>query len=821
MRRVRVSHGQASAAFLATSFIAIFCLPALAGAQQASPLETGYQLPPKVIVDILDAPPPPTAIVSPTRQVMALLDRASMPRISELAEPMLRLAGNRVNPKTNAQHNPQSMLGITLKRIADGREMKIVLAPGVRISSPAFSPDGKRLSFSVFRSGGVDLWMADVSTAQARLVAVGINGLGGCSWLNDSTAMLCQMVPVGRGPAPAPPSVPAGPRIQENMGQAAPVSTYQDLLTSAHDEKLYDYYFTAQLATITTAGVKTPIGKPAIFSTASVSPDGKYILVVRTRRPYSRLVTDSQFPKDIEVWSRAGDVVRKIGEQPLGESIPIGGVTTGPRSYRWHAVDPSTLVWVEALDAGDAGKQVPNRDRILALKAPFSGDPIEVVKTAFRFQGISWTETGTALISESDRATRLTRTWLVDSNTAPRKLWERNSQDRYNDPGAPIDRSGSVSGGRGGGGNRPLIQNGDFIYLAGSGASPKGDRPFLSRLNLKTLAAERLFQTDDASYETVAALLTDDGKQVLTRYETKAEFPNYYLRDLAAGTRKALTQFKDPAPQLTGIDKQLVTYERKDGVKLSATVYLPPGYKPGTRLPFVLWAYPAEFTDAASASQVTGSANRFTTISGASHLLFLTQGYGVLDNPTMPIIGAGETANDTYVEQLVASAEAAVNKIVEMGVADRDRIGVSGHSYGAFMTANLLAHSRLFRAGAARSGAYNRTLTPFGFQNEERTFWEVPEVYSKMSPFWYAHKVEDPILLIHGEADNNSGTFPIQSERFYMALKGNGKTVRYVTLPLEAHGYAARESNLHVLYEWINWFDKYVKNAPPKTAASK
>jgi dipeptidyl aminopeptidase/acylaminoacyl peptidase len=303
----------------------------------------------------------------------------------------------------------------------------------------------------------------------------------------------------------------------------------------------------------------------------------------------------------------------------------------------------------------------------------------------------------------------------------------------------------------------------------------------------------------------------------MTRWETKTDFPNYYIRDLASGKRTALTQFKDPAPQLTGIEKQLVTYERKDGVKLSATVYLPPGYKPGTKLPFVLWAYPAEFTDAAAASQVSGSANRFTTISGASHLLFLTQGYGVLDNPTMPIVGAGETANDTYVEQLVASAEAAVNKIVDMGVADRDRIGVSGHSYGAFMTANLLAHCRLFRAGAARSGAYNRSLTPFGFQNEQRTFWEVPEIYSKMSPFWFANKVEDPILLIHGEADNNSGTFPIQSERFYMALKGNGKTVRYVTLPLEAHGYASRESNLHVLYEWINWFDKYVKNAKPRT----
>jgi dipeptidyl aminopeptidase/acylaminoacyl peptidase len=428
---------------------------------------------------------------------------------------------------------------------------------------------------------------------------------------------------------------------------------------------------------------------------------------------------------------------------------------------------------------------------------------------------MSWTEKGVVFMSESDRATRMTRTWIIDTPGAvPRKWQERRSADRYADPGSPVPRTGVV-GGRGAGSGR-VIQVGDTVYLSGTGASKEGDRPFLDRLNLKSLATERVFQTDETSHETVSALLSDDGKKLLTRWETKTDFPNYYVRDVAAGTKRALTAFKDPAPQLTGIQKRLVTYERKDGVKLSATVYLPPDYKPGTRLPFVLWAYPAEFTDTDMASQVVGSPNHFTTIAGASHLLFLTQGYGVMDNPTMPIVGPGETANDAYVEQLVASAEAAVNKIVDMGVADRDRIGVAGHSYGAFMTGNLLAHSRLFRAGAARSGAYNRTLTPFGFQSEQRTFWEVPQIYEKMSPFFFAHKIEDPILLIHGEADNNSGTFPIQSERFYMALKGNGKTVRYVTLPLESHGYASRESNMHVLYEWITWFDKYVKNAKPR-----
>jgi len=789
-------------------FVIMLFAPAPLPAQQPGALESGYQLPPRAIVDILDAPPPPTAVISPAANVMALLERANMPAIADLAAPMLRLAGARINPKTNGPHSPASILGITFKRIADGVETRVALPPDVRIGSPGFSPDGKWLSFTVNRSSGVELWMADTASARARAVtAATVNALGGCNWLQDSSAMLCHFVVTGRGPAPAPPAVPTGPRIQENIGRAAPAPTFQDLLTSAHDEALFEHYFTSQLATVTPAGAKAPIGRPAIFATASMSPDGQFVLVSRIKRPFSRLVTASGFAKDVEIWSRKGDLVRTIGEQPLAEGVPIGGVVTGPRSHRWNPTVPATLLWVEALDNGDPRNQVPARDKVMSLAATSAGAPAEFARTAFRFTNVSWTEKGVALLSESDRATRVTRTWLIDApGAAPRRLWERKQQDRYSDPGVPMMRPGGNA----------ILQAGDTIYLTGSGASPLGDRPFLDRLNLTSLATERVFQTDDKSYETVAALFSDDAKRLLTRRETRTDFPNYHVRDLAAGTLIALTRFKDPAPQLTGIQKQLVTYDRKDGVTLSATVYLPPDYKPGTRLPFVLWAYPAEFTDAATASQVSGSPNRFTTMSGASHLLFLTQGYGVMDNPTMPIVGPGETANDTYVEQLMASAEAAIDKIVGMGVADRDRIGVAGHSYGAFMTANLLAHGRLFRAGTARSGAYNRTLTPFGFQNEQRTFWEVPEIYGNLSPFFHAHKIEDPILLIHGEADNNSGTFPVQSERFYLALKGNGKTVRYVTLPLESHGYASRESNMHVLYEWLNWFDTYVKHAKPR-----
>jgi dipeptidyl aminopeptidase/acylaminoacyl peptidase len=794
---------------------------------------SGYLTPPKVIVDILDTPPTPSVTVSPDRRAIALLSRHSMPAIAELAEPIHRVAGARINPKTNGrQQRGGGIIAITLKSIVDGTEKKMTLPADPNIGGVSFSPDGKRLSFNNYKENGIELWVADTATGKSKLVSGSerLNGTGGdpCDWLKDGVTLICQIVPAGRGPAPVAPSVPAGPNIQENYGKAAPAATVQDLIKTNHDEAIFEYYFTSQVAIFdSNNGRKTLIGKPAIIESVSASPSGEYLLVSRIKRPFSRLVPMGGFPNDVEIWNRKGEVVNKIAEVPSSEGVPINGVQTGPRSFRWRPDQPATMTWVEALDGGNLKNKVPFRDKVVALAAPFSGAPIEVIKTEWRFDGIAYTEKGIALVSEDDRATRLTRTWILEAGAEPRKIWERRQQDSYKNPGTPVTRrdgdadgGGGRRGGRGGGGSGLIVQRGDYVYLTGQGASKEGDRPFLDRLDLKTLKTDRLFHCNEKSYESVVALLDDDAKTVLTQYESLTEPANYFVRDIAAGTKRAITEFKDPAPQLTGIEKQFVTYERKDGVKLSGTLYLPPGYKKGERLPLVMWAYPREFTDRDTASQITGSPYRFIRVTGTSHLFLLTQGYAIFDNPTMPIVGPGETANDTYVEQLVASAEAAINKVVEMGVADRDRIGVGGHSYGAFMTANLLAHSDLFRAGIARSGAYNRTLTPFGFQAERRTFWEVPNIYGKMSPFWHANKINEPILLTHGEADDNSGTYPIQSERLYMALKGHGATVRYVTLPYEAHGYAARESVLHTLAEMINWMDKYVKNAGPKGATA-
>jgi dipeptidyl aminopeptidase/acylaminoacyl peptidase len=798
--------------------IAIAFVAASAALSAQAPA-SGYLLPPKAIVDILDAAPPPTVELSPTRDVVALIERASMPTIAQLSQPMYRLAGVRINPRTNGPHRANVARKITLKAIADGTEKAVTLPPNPMLQWIGFSPDGRRFAFAQHRDNGIELWIGDSATGQAKSITTAqLNATLGtpCEWVGNGGSLLCEFVSANRG-APPVLGVPTGPNIQEHRGGTAPVRTYQDLLASAHDEALFDYYATSQLAFVDAAsGQRTAVGTPAVFVMAAPSPDGQFILVRRVKRPYSWLVPYQNFAATVDVWDRQGASVKAIAQLPVADTVPNGGVLPGPRGFQWQPLAPATVVWAEALDNGDPKATVPHRDKVMTMSAPFTAAPSELARTEYRYGGASWTDGGAVLLSENDRGRRWTRTWIVDKPGAtPRKLWDRSQEDSYSNPGTPQRHEGAS-------GVSTIRQNANSIYLAGLGAAPEGARPFVDRLDLTSLKSERLFQTTGRSYETVMAVLSDDGSRILTRYETRNDPPNVYVRDLKAGTRRALTSYADPAPQLKGIQKQLVTYKRNDGVELSATIITPPGWTPQQGpLPTLLWAYPREFTDPTNAGQVTGSADRYTSIGGASHLLFLTQGYAIIDDPTMPIVGPGETANDTYVQQLVASAQAAVDRAVALGVTDRNRVVAGGHSYGGFMTANLLAHSDIFRAGLARSGAYNRTLTPFGFQNEQRTFWEVPQIYGAMSPFYHAHKINEPILLIHGEMDDNSGTFPIQSERLYMALKGHGATVRYVTLPFEAHGYAARESVLHTVAEMLNWSNEWAKNAKPRTTSTQ
>ncbi len=766
---------------------------------------TPYQKAPKAIQAVLDAPGTPALITSPAGDRFLLAEFERHPSIRELAQPMARLAGHRFNPHTRGPHNPPHLKTLALQPLAGGPAQPLALPPGVTLGQPRWSPDGKRFVLTGATATATELWVGDPATGKLRkLAGLKLNAILGSplDWLPDGS-LLCKAVPTGQGPEPVAPEVPLGPRIQENEGKAAPVSTHQDLLQNAQDETRFEFLGQSQLVRVDLAtGSQTLIGRPGLYANVQPSPDGKLLLVARLQRPFSYLVATAQFPVREEVWDRSGALVHLAADQPLAENIPIEGVRTGPRRLHWRPTEPATLVWTEALDGGDTRRKAEFRDRALLLAAPFKAAPTELLRVKARLMGLEWGERGDlAVVREYDRDRRWTRTWLVNPAKPgeARLAFDLSSNDRYRDPGSFQSRLLPS-------GHTALRQKDGLLFLLGAGATTEGDRPFLDSFDPATLKTERRFACATGTFEAVTALLPDG--RFITRRESPTEPPNYQLH--GAETR-ALTAFQDPLPQLRKIQKRLVKYTRPDGVALSFTLYLPPDYKAGERRPAVVWAYPMEFTDAGTAGQVSGSANRFTTIGGMSHLFFLLSGYVVLDAATMPVVGDPKTVNDTFLDQVVTSAKAAIDKADELGVIDPKRVGVGGHSYGAFMTANLLAHSSLFKAGIARSGAYNRTLTPFGFQSERRTLWEAPDMYLKVSPFMAANKFNAPILLIHGEADNNSGTFPIQSERLYMALKGNGQTARYVTLPLESHGYVARESIEHTLWEMLSWFDKHLK----------
>jgi dipeptidyl aminopeptidase/acylaminoacyl peptidase len=716
----------------------------------------------------------------------------------------------RIDVRTNGLRLASSYVSLSIKRLPGGEDVPVSLPRGGRFGSPVWSPDGKQFAFTNTGADGIELWIGLPATGQVRRIpGIKVNGarVGGSSaieWMGDNRTLLVSSIPAGRGPAPSKPDLPKGPRVQESAG-AGPSPTYQDLLASAHDEALFDYYVTSQLIFVDSVSNKTtPFGKPAIFTVVRTAPDQAHVLVGMLRRPYSYQLPAASFPTEVEVWDRSAKVEYKLASLPLADRIPSAGVRTGPRSYQWITGKPSTLVWAEALDGGDPRAKATHRDRILTLAAPFVRQPTQVFQTTERFQSLQPLLNGKALAWDYERVSRTVRTLEIDLDNAAtqaRVLFNLNENDAYRNPGQPVSKTHAD-------GRTQIIQAGDEILLTGQGSSPTGDHPFLDRFNLVTGKTVRLFQSGFDAYEYVVALLNDEGTRLLTRRESPDSPPNYFIR---TGTElKALTHFPNPYPPAAAVRKQVVSYTRADGVPLSFTLYLPPDYKSGTKLPAVLWAYPYEFSNIDTAGQVTGHATQdFTELN--YHQLFVLHGYAVLDYAAMPIVGDADTVNNTYVQQLKMNAQAAVDKAVDLGVVDRNRIGVFGHSYGAFMTANLVAHTDLFRAAVAESGAYNRTLTPFGFQAERRSFWEAPDVYTGMSPFWRADKIKTPLLLIHGEDDDNTGTYPIQSERMYAAVRGNGGTARLVMLPAEAHAYRGRQSIEHVLYEEISWFDKYLK----------
>lgn len=775
------------------------------------PAQNTYKQPPADVTNIVLAPPTPMHAISPANDAILLVDYNPNPGIATLAEPYLPLAGLRINPRLNCRQNTTEYTGLTVRWLVLDETIKIQLpADGKLAGMPKWSPDGRQIAFGVNKPNGVELWVAEAWTGKSRRIgSFLLNDVLGpaFTWLDDSDRLLVRIITPYREPAPDPSAVPTGPTIDETTtGKLAQVRTYQDLLQNPNDEKLFEYYGASVLALAHSSTGKTQqLSQPGLYLDAEWSPDEKYLLVTTLQRPFSYNVPYDDFSRKTEIWDVRGQLVRTLVESPVTDDIPRQGVETGPRRFQWQALHPARLLWVEALDGGDPTNKAEFRDKIMLLDAPFTGEPRELMLVKHRFSGLQWTaDKDIALLSEFNRDRRWRTTYRLDLNNPAAKtvLFDLSVNDAYGNPGSPVYKKVSS-------GDWVIAQDGDWAWFECPGASPEGEFPRLDKINLKTGEKNTVFRCPPNVHEKFVMFTGKDGQQIVTSYQSKTEPPNFFKVNLKTNERKALTAFKDPAPQLTGIEKRLVKYARKDGVPLSGTLYLPPGYKPGQRLPLFIWAYPLEYSDASTAGQVRGSENTFTFYRGDSPLFFATQGYAVLMNATMPVVGDPETMNNTFIEQVTASGRAAIDYLDSLGIIDRQRVGVGGHSYGAFMTANLLAHSDDYAFGIARSGAYNRSLTPFGFQSERRSFWEATDVYMNVSPFTHADKIKKPILLLHGEADNNSGTFPIQSERLFQAIKGNGGTARLVMLPHESHGYRARESVLHALAEMFEWANKY------------
>jgi dipeptidyl aminopeptidase/acylaminoacyl peptidase len=799
--------------FLLGSLAVVWCDPT--GAQ------TPYKEPPPSVVAILDAPPPPRAIDSPTRDAVLLIDVRPYPSIEVLAEPILRLAGVRINPRVGCAQRISETAGLTIQPLDGSPARPIELPKGASAQRPRWSHDGRKIAFALDHDEKVELWIADVATGQAKPIAgARLNDVlvSEINWLGDNRHVLAVLTPEGRGPAPPALRAPIGPNVQESSGRMSQMATFQDLLSNPHDEELFAHFAMGQLARIDTqTGEIERVGPAALITSVEVSPDENYMLVSTIRRPFSYRVPYVYFSRKTEIWHSNGQPVVTAADLPISDDIPRQGVPVGPRAIEWQPLHSARLVWTEALDGGDPRSKVAHRDRVMTLNAPFTDKPTELLEFPHRLTGLAWlADKDRALATQIDRDRRWRTTTLVDltqPQRAGKVLFDLSINDAYKNPGTPLSvtRPDGVT---------TVLQDGESIYLVGQGASPEGSRPFLDKFDLQTGAATRLFQCAEQTYETVVGFVGNGRSTILIEHETKAEPPNYFTVDLKSGKRVQVTHYRDPAPAITGLKKELIKYKRDDGVPLSGTLYLPADFKEGERLPLIVWAYPMEFSDAATAGQVRTSPYTFTRLVGPSQLFFAMHGYAVFDNATMPVVGDPETMNDTYVEQITAAARAALEVLDKKGVIDPRRVGVGGHSYGAFMTANLLAHTDLFAAGIARSGAYNRSLTPFGFQSERRSYWEATDLYIKMSPFSYANKINEPILLIHGEADNNSGTFPIQSERLFQAIKGNGGKARLVILPHESHAYRARESVLHVLAEMFDWADRYVKNRGERSGSA-
>jgi len=779
-----------------------------------------FQKPSKPILDLADYQRAPSVSMDNKKEYMLLTYRNTYKTLDDLNQEELRLGGLRINPVTNISSTVTYINNLKIRKISDKKELQVKGIPeNAKITNVSWSPSENKIAFTNTTKKGVELWIIDVPNQIARKITEdNLNAnLGSPYTWHNNNELLIKVLPKNR-PAliDTKKDLPTGPTVSTSDGSKSQNRTYQDLLKNKTDETNFDIITTSELYLITTSGEAKLFKSAAIYAGESFSPDGNYIMLTTIQKPYSYIVPMSRFPQKSIVYDLNGREIKVVNEVPLTEIMPKGfsSVRAGKRNMAWRPDVAATLFFVEALDGGDQAKQVELRDEVYTWQAPFNQSPISLLKTKQRFGGITWGNENYAIVYDSWYDTRNAKTYLINPsnpNQAPQIIFDRNSQDIYSDPGNFETKKNQF--------NRFVlaIEN-NKSYLIGDGFTKEGQFPFISEFNLKTLENKKIYiSTYKDKKEDLISIEDLKKGDVLVMIQSKNEYPNYYLRNIKSKNKLTpITSFTNPFESIKNVNKEVIKYKRKDGVELSGTLYLPAGYDKTAKkekLPLLIWAYPEEFKDKNSAGQVNKNPNEFTFPNYGSFVYWVTKGYAVLDDASFPIIGEGKTEpNDTFISQLVDNAEAAINAIDQLGYINRNKVGIGGHSYGAFMTANLLTHSKLFACGIARSGAYNRTLTPFGFQSEQRNYWDIPAIYNEMSPFMNADKMKTPLLLVHGDADNNPGTFTLQSERYFQALKGLGAPVRLVLLPKESHGYAAKDNILHLLWEQEQFLDKYLKN---------
>lgn len=780
-----------------------------------------YQKPSKEILELVDVEPAPSVMMNNDKDMLVFRYRSMFSTIAELSEQELRLGGLRINPVTNIGSRTRYYNNIKIQKLS-GKNNEVQQVTGLpeepRLANFSWSPKQDKLAFTHTDKNGVSLWVLDMASITAEQITEPVlnANLGDVlNWFEDGTGLLVKMLPTDKKELiNTADAVPEGPTVSVNYGEKAQNRTYQDLLKNPNDEFNFEQLSRSTLFKVGLDGTKTEWLPTNMYDNISFSPNGEYVMATTLKKPFSYIVTYRRFPTNYDIYDTDGKHITTITETPLLEVLPQGfmATQTGKRNISWRSDKPATLIYVEALDGGDPEKEAEYRDEVFQLEAPFNGTPKSILKTINRYGGIQWGTDNLAVANDYWWNTRNTKTYIfnpADANEKPKILFDRNYQDVYADPGSFVMERNDY------GSYVLALDKRNNAFLIGDGFSEKGQFPFVDKINLKTKKKSTVYRSKYT--DKLEEIYDYDAKKnrLLVRIESPNEYPNYYFRNLKNNKLTQLTDFKNPFTALQNVHKEVITYKRDDGLELSGTLYLPVGYDKAKKekMPMILWAYPREYKDKSSASQTTSNPNSFIAPNYGSPIYWVNKGYVVLDRAAFPIIGEGEEEpNDTFREQLVANAKAAIDAVDAMGYIDRERVAVGGHSYGAFMVANLLSHSDLFAAGIARSGAYNRTLTPFGFQSEERNYWEAPEVYYTMSPFMHAEKMKTPLLLIHGVADNNSGTYPMQSERYFNALKGLGATVRLVMLPKESHGYRAKESILHMLWEQDQWLEKYVKN---------